>query len=147
MQEIINRFGPNHELEGVRLSQHFLLQEFIHLRRYPENIPTAQAIANLTYGCLMVLEPARKIVGPIIVTSGFRCEAVNRKVGGVAKSQHLTGQAADIHLADPSRFRLLVEFLKACEYTDQLLTGSTWLHVSWTPFDTPRHQIRIGYYK
>ena len=147
MQEIINSFGPNHKLEGVRLSTHFLLQEFIHLRRHPENIPTAQDIANLTYGCLMVLEPARLIAGPIIVTSGFRCEAVNRKVGGVARSQHLTGQAADIHLADPSRFRLLVEFLKECEHTDQLLTGSTWLHVSWTPFDTPRRQIRIGYYK
>jgi putative chitinase len=68
-------------------------------------------------------------------------------VGGVRNSQHLTGQAADIHLADPSRFRQLVEFLKTCKYTDQLLTGSTWLHVSWTPFDTPRHFIRIGYYK
>ena len=87
MQEIVNRYGPNHELEGVRLSQHFLLQEFIHLRRHPENIPTAQDIANLTYGCLMVLEPAR------------------------------------------------------------LIAGSTWLHVSWTPFDKPRHMIRIGYYK
>ena len=135
------------ELNSVRLSQHFLLQEFIHLRRHPENIPTAQDIANLTYGCLMVLEPARQIAGPIIVTSGFRCEEVNRKVGGVTHSQHLTGQAADIHLADPSRFRQLVEFLKTCEYTDQLLTGSTWLHVSWTPFDKPRHMIRIGYYK
>ena len=147
MQEIIKSYGPNHKLEGVRLSQHFLLQEFIHLRRHPDNIPTAQDIANLTFGCLMVLEPARLIAGPIIVTSGFRCEAVNRKVGGVRNSQHLTGQAADIHLADPSRFRQLVEFLKTCKYTDQLLTGSTWLHVSWTPFGTPRHFIRIGYYK
>ena len=131
----------------VRLSQHFILREFLHLDKHPENIPTAQVVANLTYGCLMVLEPARLITGPIIVTSGFRCEAVNRQVGGVRNSQHLTGQAADIHLADPSRFRQLVEFLKTCEYTDQLLTGSTWLHVSWTPFGTPRHCIRIGYYK
>ena len=135
------------KLNGVRLSQHFLLQEFIHLRRHPDNIPTAQDIANLTFGCLMVLEPARLIAGPIIVTSGFRCEAVNRQVGGVRNSQHMFGQAADIHLADPSRFRQLVEFLKTCKYTDQLLTGSTWLHVSWTPFGTPRHCIRIGYYK
>ena len=137
----------NSEINSVRLSPHFYLREFLQLKRYPKNVPTLQAVVNLTYGCLMLLEPARLIAGPIIVTSGFRCEEVNRKVGGVTRSQHLTGQAADIHLADPSRFRQLVEFLKTCEYTDQLLTGSTWLHVSWTPFDTPRHMIRIGYYK
>ena len=134
-------------IDDVRLSPHFKLSEFLNLKKYPENVPTIQAVANLTYGCLMLLEPARLVTGPIIVTSGFRCEEVNRKVGGVTRSQHLTGQAADIHLADPSRFRRLVEFLKTCEHTDQLLTGSTWLHVSWTPFGTPRHMIRIGYYK
>ena len=134
-------------LDGVRLSPHFKLGEFLNLGKYPENIPTMQVVANLTYGCHQLLEPARLLVGPIIVNSGFRCEAVNRKVGGVTHSQHLTGQAADIHLADPSRFRQLVEFLKTCKYTDQLLTGSTWLHVSWTPFGTPRHFIRIGYCK
>ena len=137
----------NSEINSVRLSPHFYLREFLQLKRYPKNVPTLQAVVNLTYGCLMLLEPARLIAGPIIVTSGFRCEEVNRKVGGVTRSQHLTGQAADIHLANPSRFRQLVEFLKTCEHTDQLLTGSTWLHVSWTPFDTPRHMIRIGYYK
>ena len=42
---------------------------------------------------------------------------------------------------------LLVAFLKACEYTDQLLTASSWLHISWNPFSTPRHYVRVGYYK
>ena len=132
----------NSEINSVRLSPHFYLREFLQLKRYPKNVPTLQAVVNLTYGCLMLLEPARLIAGPIIVTSGFRCEEVNRKVGGVTRSQHLTGQAADIHLADPSRFRQLVEFLKTCEHTDQLLTGSTWLHVSWTPF-AMNHICRI----
>ncbi len=91
--------------------------------------------------------PARLIVGPIIINSGFRNEAVNRRVGGVANSQHLIGQAADIRPRDPSQFWHLVEFLKICEQTDQLLTGSGWLHISWNPFAAPRHYIRIGYYK
>ena len=30
---------------------------------------------------------------------------------------------------------------------DQLLTGNGWLHISWNPFASPRHYIRIGYYK
>ena len=134
-------------LNDICLSQHFKLSEFLNLSRHPENIPTMQAVANLTYGCIMLLEPARLIVGPIIITSGFRCEAVNRKVGGVRNSQHLVGQAADIRTQNPAQFQSLVDFLKSWEYTDQLLTGSTWLHVSWSPFRPPRHQIRIGYYK
>ena len=135
------------EINDIRLSPHFMLKEFLRLGKYPENIPTMQAVANLTYGSIMLLEPARLIVGPIIINSGFRCEAVNRKVGGVRNSQHLVGQAADIRPQDPAQFQSLVDFLKSWEYTDQLLTGSTWLHISWSPFTPPRHQIRIGYYK
>ena len=134
-------------LNDVRLSPHFMLKEFLRLGKYPENIPTMQAVANLTYGCHLLLEPARFIVGPIIITSGFRCEAVNRKVGGVRNSQHLVGQAADIRPLNPQQFQRLVDFLKECEHTDQLLTGPGWLHVSWSPFRPPRRQIRIGYYK
>ena len=135
------------EFDSVRLSPHFMLKEFLRLGKYPENIPTMQAVANLTYGCLMLLEPARFLVGPIIINSGFRCEVVNRRVGGVSNSQHLIGQAADIRPKDPAQFQRLVEFLKAHALTDQLLTASTWLHISWTPFGIPRHYNRIGYYK
>ena len=137
----------SNKLDGVRLSPHFKLGEFLNLRKYPENIPTMQVVANLTFGCNLLLEPARILVGPIIVNSGFRCEAVNRKVGGVHNSQHLIGQAADIRPRDPVQFWQLVEFLKICEHTDQLLTGNGWLHISWNPFTPPRHYIRIGYYK
>ena len=134
-------------INDVRLSPHFLLREFLNLSKYPDNIPTMQTVVNLTYGCLMLLEPARLEVGPIIINSGFRSEAVNRKVGGVSNSQHLIGQAADIPPKDPSKFWTLVEFLKKCDLTDQLLTGNGWLHISWSPFAPPRRYIRIGYYK
>lgn len=138
-------------VQGVKddtmLSQHYKLSEFLNLGKYPENIPTMQHVVNMTYGCHMLLEPARQIVGPIIINSGFRSEAVNRKVGGVRNSQHLIGQAADIRPKDPAQFQRLVDFLKAHVLTDQLLTGNGWLHLSWNPFAQPRHYIRIGYYK
>ena len=129
------------------LSPHFQLSEFLNLDKHPENIPSMQAVANMTYGCLMLLEPARMETGPIIINSGFRCEAVNRRVGGVASSQHLTGQAADIRPRDPAQFQRLVAFLRSHPQTDQLLTASRWLHVSWNPFGKPRHYVSIGYYK
>ena len=131
----------------TRLSAHFLLREFLNLGKYPDNIPTMQVVANLTYGSLMLLEPARLEVGPIIINSGFRNSRVNSLVGGVKNSQHLIGQAADIHPQDPAQFQRLVNFLRSCPHTDQLLTAPNWLHVSWNPFDSPRHYVRIGYYK
>ena len=135
------------ELNGIRLSPHFTLAEFCNLKKYPENIPTMQHVVNMTYGCHLLLEPARLEVGPIIINSGFRSEAVNRRVGGDSNSQHLLGQAADIRTKDPAQFLRLVDFLKAHALTDQLLTGNGWLHISWNPFAQPRHYVRFGYYK
>ena len=136
----------NTRLNDTKLSPHFKLREFLLTDKYPQNIPTMQDVVNLTYGCLSLLEPARLIVGPIIINSGFRNEDVNHKVGGVKNSQHLLGQAADIRPKDPAQFPLLVDFFRTWEYTDQLLTASTWLHISWNPFSPPRHFIKIGYY-
>ena len=136
----------NTTINDTRLSPHFRLGEFINLHKYPDNKPTMQYVANMTYGCLMLLEPARQAVGPILINSGFRNPRVNALVGGVRNSQHLLGQAADIRPQDSCQFQRLVDFLKAHDLTDQLLTGNGWLHISWAPFATPRHDIKVGYY-
>ena len=94
---------PN-KLDGVRLSPHFMLAEFLNLRKHPTNIPSMQIVVNLTYGCHMLLEPARLLAGPIIINSGYRNPEYNKSVGGVQTSQHLLGQAADIRPRNPSQF-------------------------------------------
>ena len=138
----------NTPINDIKLSQHFTLSEFCNWQKYPNNMPTIQQTANMAYGCRQLLEPAREAIGcPIIVNSGFRNPRVNTLVGGVKNSQHLQGQAADIRPKDPRQFQRLVSFLKACEHTDQLLTGPGWLHISWAPFRPPRHFVRIDYYK
>ena len=134
-------------MDDIRLSPHFTLAEFCNQQKYPANAPSTQHVVNMTYGCHLLLEPARQKVGPIIINSGFRNERVNRLVGGVAGSQHLVGQAADIRPRDPRQFQRLVDFLRQHALTDQLLTGTGWLHISWNPFAQPRHYVRIGYYK
>ena len=140
--------GSSRMMNDIRLSPHFTLAEFCNFGKYPANVPTIQQVASLMYGCQHLLEPAREAIGcPIIINSGFRNPRVNALVGGVGRSQHLLGQAADIRPKDPHQFQRLVDFLKANAYTDQLLTGNSWLHISWKPFGTPRHDVRIGYYK
>ena len=59
----------------------------------------------------------------------------------------LLADFADIRPKDPDQFRRLVEILMDCPYTDQLLTGNGWLHISWNPFGKPRNYVRVGYYK
>ena len=134
-------------MNDIRLSQHFRLSEFLNSGKYPDNIPDLQHVVNMTYGCHLLLEPARREVGPIIINSGFRSAAINNMVGGVPNSQHKQGCAADIRPRDPKQFQRLVSFLKAHALTDQLLTGSGWLHISWNPSGQPRHFVRLGYYK
>jgi uncharacterized protein YcbK (DUF882 family) len=47
-----------------------------------------------------LLEEIRVAIGkPIIIMSGYRCEAHNAKVGGAKKSQHVQGTAADIKVS------------------------------------------------
>ena len=85
-----------------------------------------------------VLDPVREKLGmPIVVNSGYRCEKHNKDVGGVRNSQHLRGEAADIHCADNKRLKqLIIENGKF----DQLITYPTFLHVSYKRTGGNRHQ-------
>ena len=73
-------------MNQINLSLHFTLEEFLNTKKYPCNKPTTQHLVNMTYGCLMLLEPARTTVGPIIINSGYRNADVNALVGGVKQS-------------------------------------------------------------
>lgn len=44
---------------------------------------------------------------PIVVNSGYRCPEHNKRVGGVANSQHIFGKAADIYVEGWSNKQLL----------------------------------------
>lgn len=79
------------------LSEHFTLQEMIVTSVPLPNVPTEEAIINLTYLCKDCLEEVRKLAGcPLYVNSGFRSEKVNACVSRSINSQHIHGQAADI---------------------------------------------------
>lgn len=85
-----------------------------------------------------VLDPAREqFGGPVLVNSGYRCPKHNSEVGGVANSQHLRGEAADITCVDNKRLKqIIVENGKF----DQLIDYGTFLHVSWKRFGPNRKQ-------
>lgn len=138
----------------TRLSEHFTLEEFTRsataAAHYIRNTPPAAAVENLHYLCNKVLEPARLRLGePIVITSGYRCQKLNRLVGGVKNSQHTTGEAADIRLPSMEYGNELFDILAASPFVDQLLfehSGKTiWLHVSCSPHRQPRRMTRKYY--
>ena len=87
----------------ARLSEHFGLAELTKTSVNIENVPSEAQVENLKRVCRW-LERLRKRWNdkygdgddPIIINSGFRSEAVNKAVGGVPTSNHLTGCAVDI---------------------------------------------------
>ena len=81
--------------------QHFTIQELSASasaeRLTIDNTPPRAAQRMLTILVEQLLDPIRRRYGaPIIVTSGYRCPALNTAVGGVANSHHIVGCAADI---------------------------------------------------
>ena len=81
----------------IKLSEHFTIGELCTTNTGLLNIPDDDIIFKLYKLCNQILEPIRKRWGaPIAVNSGYRCKAVNTKVGGATTSQHLSGEAADL---------------------------------------------------
>ncbi len=89
--------------EEMKLSEHFGLAELCKTRTGIENVPNEEQVNNLRRLCRWLEELRRRwnnLYGdgddPIIINSGFRSAAVNKAVGGVPMSNHLTGCAVDI---------------------------------------------------
>ena len=62
-----------------------------------DNTPSEKIISNLTYFVNRILDPLREAWGSaILVNSGFRCELLNKAIGGSKTSAHKTGWAVDI---------------------------------------------------
>ena len=114
----------------MKLSDHFTLEEMtrsatasarnINNALHPAHPHDAAVIANLKHLCEEVLEPLRRHVGgPILISSGYRCPALNTAVGGATGSQHMTGEAADIHINSIEEGKRwvtwIMELLDSCE--------------------------------
>ena len=109
------------------------------IKKKINNTPTKEVENNLNQLIDNILDPLREAWGqPIIVGSGYRCEALNKAVGGAAHSQHKLGQAADIHSKSDSveDNKKLFELIKQLKLPfDQLINeyNYNWIHVSYSP--------------
>ena len=145
----------------ARLSQHFTLGELCKTSAKTQdgNIPSHIHIENLKRLCgwlEMLRSEWNKRYGegddPIVINSGYRSEAVNKAVGGVSGSNHLTGCAADIRVAGIEQLVRYATILldisdESQEDFDELLLerspkGGYWLHFAVRPSDN-RRKVRL----
>ena len=165
--------GHSNELDGSRLSPHFTLGEMCKTSaRTPDgNIPSRVHIENLKRLCGWLemlrdewnrryedgrgkMDDGRGKMGdePIVINSGYRSEAVNKAVGGVKGSNHLTGCAADIRVAGIEQLVRYATILldisdESQEDFDELLIersprGTYWLHFAVRPSGN-RRKVRF----
>lgn len=136
----------------MKLTEHFTLEELTasataQARNLPNN-PTVSDIHNLCALAVLVLEPLRLAIGhPLTITSGYRSAVLNRAVGGVSNSYHLTGRAADIRILNRADGLRMCDHLAKNPYVDIALfehsSTALWLHVQIS--DHPRQQINRNY--
>ena len=114
------------------------------------NKPNVQQMINLVYLCAYVLEPLRVAMGePIKIGSGFRCQALNKAVGGVYNSQHLKGQAVDLCIdGDLKKGKKWFDYIRKNLPFDQLIwehnaKGSYWVHVSYVYPDFGKNRRQV----
>ena len=125
----------------MRLTPHFTLAELTASTKARahdlDNTPPPEIVPRLVRTAEM-LERIRSTLGvPVIVTSGYRSQAVNRLVGGVATSDHTQGHAADIvapaygtPLQIARALAPLVPVIGIGQLIYEQFGASSWVHVS-----------------
>ena len=132
----------------MNLSPHFTLAEFVvsdtAARRGIENDPPADLLHALKRTA-QGLEAVRVRLGgaPIIISSGYRCPALNAAVGGQPSSQHTRGEAADFiapRFGSPTEVAAALRD-SVVDYDQLILEFGRWVHISFS--QAPRHQALV----
>lgn len=109
------------------------------------NTPNKEARENLVKLVNYVLDPLREEWGkPIYVNSGYRCKKLNKLVGGVENSEHITGNAADIDTHDINQNKDLFELAIKMQLPFRqiiLEDGGRWIHISYNAYNIKREVL------
>lgn len=116
--------------------KHFSIEEFIFSQtatRYGiDNSLKTQQLKDNAEMTLDFLEVIRRILGhPIYISSGYRCEALNKILHGAPSSQHKKAEAADILCpGHGSPRQVCLTILDHDVGFDQLIYEGRWVHIS-----------------
>lgn len=133
-------------MKNFRLSEFFASSaaDKNGIRNEPSPDERAAIERNINLLVDNVLDPVRdKFCAPVIITSGYRCPQVNKLVGGVNNSQHMSGRAADFHVKGFTCLMMRQVFLDIYDTMDfdQLIyyRSKNFIHVSYAE-NANRHE-------
>lgn len=105
-----------------------------------DNNPTdPKIIDNINYTLNRLDEIREKYGKPIIITSGYRCSELNKKVGGKANSFHLKGLAADLKYS-VELWSFLVQYAKFDKLILETSKSTKWIHCQFSK-ENERNQV------
>ena len=120
----------------TKLTAHFALEELACTQhRDIDNTPPPEVVATLR-GTAARMEAVRRLLGDRVITvsSGYRCPALNRAVGGARTSAHLTGLAVDFNCYGYGRPQEVCRAIARSDLAfDQLIEEGGWVHLSFDP--------------
>jgi len=132
----------------MKLSPHFSLEELTHsdtaTRLGIDNTPTVEVIDNLTF-LAGELEHVRNILAhPMLISSGFRCYALNDHLGSKRTSSHTKGLAVDFICPSFGNPRSVCDaiIMANINYDQVILEYDRWVHLSFKQ-ENPRNQALI----
>jgi uncharacterized protein YcbK (DUF882 family) len=125
----------------MQLSKHFTLEELTRSARAEalgiDNTAPAEIVPRLVLLAELLERIRATVAVPIVVSSGYRCPALNAAVGSRSSSDHPQGHAADISApAFGSATELarllapLVDVLGIGQIILEGVKGKQWVHVS-----------------
>ena len=120
----------------------FKMSELIHsqtaIAHNVNNMPDINSLDNLLTLIVECLQPIRNKLGkPMVITSGYRNDKVNRLVGGSNTSEHKKGMAADF-IINGMTVQAVIEFirktgLKYTQLIEEHSKNNSWVHISYNP--------------
>ena len=118
----------------------------VGINNVPEDSQKQLVRGNIVLLVDNVLDPIRECVKlPVIITSGYRCSALNDFIGGSDSSQHLVGQAADFTVLSLTARELKKLAFWCSEYLDfdQMIVYARkrFIHVSYISKESNRHEV------
>lgn len=122
------------------ISKHISYKEATYsltaIRNGIDNKPSMTELINMGLLAKEIFEPLRSYMSkPIKVNSFFRCEKLNKVVGGSSTSHHVKGQAIDIDLDNENwiMFDFIKNNLKFTQLIWEFGTDSepSWIHISY----------------
>ena len=135
----------------MRLSEHFTLEEMTRSQMASRhgiiNKPNDIQLENLkTLAKGMELVRTKLDSLPIIISSGFRCEALNDLLGSKRTSQHIMGLACDFTCDRYAHVGRVFEVIadSSIPFDQLILEYDSWIHISFSPEGAePRRQVLV----